>query len=146
LPHRVETVGTVAGVDYIDDSKGTNVGATVAALDGLKRRCVLIAGGDGKGQDFWPLAAPAERWCKAAVLIGRDAKAIGHVLEAVTVIEYADTLEHAVERATALAEPGEAVLMSPACASLDMFRNYAHRADVFVEAMREIAMAQGQPC
>ncbi|MEK7886805.1 UDP-N-acetylmuramoyl-L-alanine--D-glutamate ligase [Burkholderia contaminans] len=142
--HRVEVIATIDDVDYVDDSKGTNVGATVAALDGLAQKIVLIAGGDGKGQDFAPLVAPVARWCRAVMLIGRDAPAIRDTL-AETGVPLADhaTLEGAVHAAAALAEPGDAVLLSPACASLDMFRNYAHRADVFRAAVDEIAIDKG---
>ncbi|MGU7770831.1 UDP-N-acetylmuramoyl-L-alanine--D-glutamate ligase [Burkholderia sp. MR1-5-21] len=142
--HRVEVIATIDDVDYVDDSKGTNVGATVAALDGLAQKIVLIAGGDGKGQDFAPLVAPVARWCRAVMLIGRDAPAIRDTL-AETGVLLADhtTLEDAVRAAADLAEPGDAVLLSPACASLDMFRNYAHRADVFRAAVDEIAIGKG---
>ncbi|MPV71263.1 UDP-N-acetylmuramoyl-L-alanine--D-glutamate ligase [Burkholderia sp. BE17] len=142
--HRVEVIATIDDVDYVDDSKGTNVGATVAALDGLAQKIVLIAGGDGKGQDFAPLVAPVARWCRAVMLIGRDAPAIRDTL-AETGVPLADhaTLEGAVHAAADLAEPGDAVLLSPACASLDMFRNYAHRADVFRAAVDEIANDKG---
>ncbi len=142
--HRVEVIATIDDVDYVDDSKGTNVGATVAALDGLAQKIVLIAGGDGKGQDFAPLVAPVARWCRAVMLIGRDAPAIRDTL-AETGVPLADhaTLEGAVHAAADLAEPGDAVLLSPACASLDMFRNYAHRADVFRAAVDEIAIDKG---
>ncbi|KVN42539.1 UDP-N-acetylmuramoylalanine--D-glutamate ligase [Burkholderia pyrrocinia] len=142
--HRVELIATLDDVDYVDDSKGTNVGATVAALDGLAQRIVLIAGGDGKGQDFTPLAAPVARWCRAVMLIGRDAPAIRDAL-AETGVPLADhaTLEEAVRAAGALAEPGDAVLLSPACASLDMFKSYAHRADVFRRAVDDLALDKG---
>lgn len=142
--HRVEVIATIDDVDYVDDSKGTNVGATVAALDGLAQKIVLIAGGDGKGQDFAPLVAPVARWCRAVMLIGRDAPAIRDTL-AETGVPLADhaTLEGAVRAAADLAEPGDAVLLSPACASLDMFRNYAHRAEVFRTAVDEIAIDKG---
>jgi UDP-N-acetylmuramoylalanine--D-glutamate ligase len=148
-PHRVELVSTVAGVEYYDDSKGTNVGATVAALNGLGRegqaQLLLIAGGDGKGQDFTPLAQPVARHARAVLLIGRDAPAIRAALaqSGVELIDCA-TLEDAVARAADLAQPGDAVLLSPACASLDMFRNYAHRSEVFIEAVREAAAARGE--
>ncbi|HEX8886982.1 MAG TPA: UDP-N-acetylmuramoyl-L-alanine--D-glutamate ligase [Noviherbaspirillum sp.] len=149
-PHRVELVANVAGVDYYDDSKGTNVGATVAALNGLGAghaapHLLLIAGGDGKGQDFSPLAGPVARHARTVFLIGRDAAVILAAL-ADTGVEmiHCDTLEQAVERAGALAQAGEAVLLSPACASMDMFRNYAHRAEVFVDAVRELALARGE--
>ncbi|HSV48552.1 MAG TPA: UDP-N-acetylmuramoyl-L-alanine--D-glutamate ligase, partial [Ramlibacter sp.] len=126
-PHRVEPVGIVQDIEYFDDSKGTNVGATVAALQGLgaERQLVVILGGDGKGQDFAPLAAPVARFARAAILIGRDAPQIRAVLEPAGVaIEDAASMEDAVRRATARAHAGDAVLMSPACASFDMFRNY----------------------
>ena len=142
--HRVELIATLDDVDYVDDSKGTNVGATVAALDGLAQRIVLIAGGDGKGQDFTPLAAPVARWCRAVLLIGRDAPAIRDAL-AETGVPLADhaTLEEAVRAAGSLAEPGDAVLLSPACASFDMFKSYAHRAQVFRRAVDDLALDKG---
>jgi UDP-N-acetylmuramoylalanine--D-glutamate ligase len=150
-PHRVELVATLDAVDYYDDSKGTNVGATVAALNGLGKaftgaqKIVLIAGGDGKGQEFEPLAAPASRYVRAVMLIGRDAPAVRKALEGsgVDMIDCV-TLPEAVQRARAAAQAGDAVLLSPACASLDMFTNYAHRAQVFVDAVREIALEKGQ--
>ncbi len=151
-PHRVEMITTVNGVDYYDDSKGTNVGATVAALNGLGKsfggadqRLVLIAGGEGKGQDFAPLAEPVSRFVRAAILIGRDAPALRAALEpsGVQIVD-CESLPLAVQRAAELDQAGDAVLLSPACASLDMFTNYAHRAQVFVEAVRELALAQGQ--
>ncbi len=151
-PHRVEPIATIRGVEYVDDSKGTNVGATVAALDGLGgegRKLVVILGGDGKGQDFAPLVDPVVRHARAVVLIGRDAPAIRAVLEqgarGVT-LHGADTLPEAVETAAAEAREGDAVLLSPACASLDMFRNYVHRSEVFADAVRELAAEVGQPC
>ncbi|CAM2149766.1 UDP-N-acetylmuramoylalanine--D-glutamate ligase [Pararobbsia alpina] len=143
-PHRVEAIASLNGVDYVDDSKGTNVGATVAALDGLAQRLVLIAGGDGKGQDFAPLAAPVARWCRAVMLIGRDAAQLREALAGTGVeLQEHATLEAATRAAAALAEPGDAVLLSPACASLDMFRNYAHRAQVFKSTVEDIAADQG---
>jgi UDP-N-acetylmuramoylalanine--D-glutamate ligase len=143
-PHRVELIASLDGIDYVDDSKGTNVGATVAALDGLAQRVVLIAGGDGKGQDFEPLAAPVTRWCRAVMLIGRDAPRIRAAL-ADTGIALADhaTLDEATRAASALAQPGDAVLLSPACASFDMFKGYAHRAAVFRSTVEEIAAERG---
>jgi UDP-N-acetylmuramoylalanine--D-glutamate ligase len=140
--HRVEPIGTVREVEYFDDSKGTNVGATVAALHGLgaERKLVVILGGDGKGQDFAPLAAPAARFTRAAILIGRDAPLIRAVLEPAGVpLEDAATMDEAVQRATSRAHAGDAVLMSPACASFDMFRNYGHRAEAFRAAVSRIA-------
>ena len=151
-PHRVELITAVGEVEYYDDSKGTNVGATVAALSGLgkafggaEQRLVLIAGGDGKGQDFSPLAEPVSRYVRAVVLIGRDAPALRAALApaGVDIIDCA-TLPEAVKRASSLALAGDAVLLSPACASLDMFKNYAHRAQVFVDAVRDIALENGQ--
>jgi UDP-N-acetylmuramoylalanine--D-glutamate ligase len=139
LPHRVEFVTSVRGVDYYDDSKGTNVGATEAALKGMTRPVVLIAGGDGKGQDFSPLADACRGKCRAVVLIGRDAPQIKAALanSGVKLVDAA-TMEAAVELAAAEAQAGDAVLMSPACASLDMFKNYAHRAEVFVQAVQQL--------
>ncbi|WP_034410501.1 Mur ligase family protein [Derxia gummosa] len=147
LPHRVETIRTLDGIDWIDDSKGTNVGATVAALDGLKRRLVLIAGGDGKGQDFAPLREPVARWARAVLLIGRDAGRLAETFAGIdAAIERFDSLEAATQRAAEIAQPGDAVLLSPACASLDMFRNYAHRAEVFASTLTDIALDRGEPC
>ena len=143
-PHRVEWVATIDEVEYFDDSKGTNVGATVAALNGLDKRVVLIAGGEGKGQDFSPLAAPVTQYARAVVLIGKDAGAIREALAATgTQIVDAATLEEAVEKSAGLAESGDVVLLSPACASLDMFRNYVHRAQVFRGAVEELALSRG---
>ena len=141
--HRMQTVAVIDGVRWIDDSKGTNVGATVAALAGMDVPVVLIAGGDGKGQDFSPLRAQAGR-LRAAVLIGRDAQAIAEQLRDLAPVEHTQSLEQAVQRAATLAQTGDAALLSPACASLDMFRNYAHRAEVFVDAVRELAAQRGQ--
>ena len=146
-PHRVEPVAIVGGVEYFDDSKGTNVGATVAALTGLgaERRLVVILGGEGKGQDFTPLAAPVARYARAVVLIGRDAPQIRSALEATGVaLLDAQTLPHAVALATQRAHAGDAVLMSPACASFDMFKDYEHRAEVFCDAVRALADEAGQ--
>jgi UDP-N-acetylmuramoylalanine--D-glutamate ligase len=145
-PHRVESVGVIDQVEYFDDSKGTNVGATVAALQGLgaERKLVVILGGEGKGQDFSPLAAPVSRFARAAVLIGRDAPQIRAALERTGVpLLDAGTMPEAVTVASQQARPGDAVLMSPACASFDMFRNYPHRAEVFCAAVRDIADAAG---
>ena len=140
LPHRVELVAERAdGVRFYDDSKGTNVGATVAALAGMDCPVVLIAGGDGKGQDFTPLAAVFADKARAVVLIGRDARRIEAAVAGCGVaLEHAADLDAAVLRANALARPGDAVLLSPACASHDMFRNYAHRAEVFIAAARRL--------
>jgi UDP-N-acetylmuramoylalanine--D-glutamate ligase len=134
LPHRLELVATRKGVEWYDDSKGTNVGATVAALRGLGRRCVLILGGDGKGQDFSPLRGVVLKFTSHVLLIGRDAALIGNVLPG----ERCASLEQAVRRAAELAKAGEAVLLSPACASFDMFRDYRHRGEVFAQAVRSL--------
>ncbi len=151
-PHRVEPVAIVGEVEYFDDSKGTNVGATEAALNGLgaERKLVVILGGDGKGQDFSPLAAPVARHCRAAILIGRDAprirEALAGALQAAGVgLQDAGSMEEAVRLASERARPGDAVLMSPACASFDMFRDYAHRAQVFVAAVASLAEEAGNP-
>jgi UDP-N-acetylmuramoylalanine--D-glutamate ligase len=149
-PHRVEPVALIDGVEYFDDSKGTNVGATLAAVSGLgaERRLVVILGGDGKGQDFAPLAQPLARFARAVVYIGRDAgrirEAVGAALEQAAVPQLdATTLPEAVQLSAQQAQAGDAVLMSPACASLDMFDNYMHRAQVFVEAVNALAAEQG---
>jgi UDP-N-acetylmuramoylalanine--D-glutamate ligase len=140
LPHRVQPVAEALGVRFYDDSKGTNVGASVAALEGFDVPVVLIAGGDGKGQDFAPLAPAVKAHARAVVLIGRDAATIAAALVATGVpLARADTMEEAVELASALAHAGDAVLLSPACASFDMFRNYGHRGDVFAAAARAVA-------
>ena len=140
LPHRVQWVAEARGVTFFDDSKGTNVGSTVAALEGFAAPVVLIAGGDGKGQDFSPLAPAVRARARAVVLIGRDAPALEAALRATGVpITRADTLPEAVEAAFDRARAGDAVLLSPACASLDMFRNYGHRGDVFADAARTLA-------
>ncbi|MEY4979569.1 MAG: UDP-N-acetylmuramoylalanine--D-glutamate ligase [Pseudomonadota bacterium] len=149
-PHRVEPVGVIDEVEYFDDSKGTNVGATLAAIKGLgaERRLVLILGGDGKGQDFSPLAPALQAHARAAVLIGRDAPllraALGRAMDSAALpLLDAASLPEAVALATQHAQPGDAVLMSPACASLDMFDNYAHRARVFVAAVAARAAERG---
>lgn len=139
LPHRVEWVANIDDVDYYDDSKGTNVGATCAALTGLAQKVVLIAGGDGKGQDFAPLAAAVAENASAVVLIGRDAPLIEAVLISTGIPLYqAIDLPEAVNIAKKLAKADEAVLLSPACASFDMFKNYVHRAEVFVAAVNRL--------
>ncbi len=145
-PHRVEPVGILNEVEFFDDSKGTNVGATVAALRGLgeDRKVVIILGGEGKGQDFSPLAAPVERYARAVVLIGRDAALIRQALEHTEVaLTDADSMETAVAQANQRAHAGDAVLMSPACASFDMFNNYEHRAQVFCAAVQDLALRNG---
>jgi UDP-N-acetylmuramoylalanine--D-glutamate ligase len=150
-PHRVQFVARLGDVEAFDDSKGTNVGATVAALDGLgadktPAKLVVILGGDGKGQDFSPLAAPLLRHARAVATIGKDAAAIEAVVaehaDSVPLRRF-DTLEAAVPWCFEQAQLGDAVLLSPACASLDMFRNYAHRAEVFVSAVERLAADKG---
>lgn len=151
-PHRVELVASVAGVDYIDDSKGTNVGATVAALKGLgemvsggDKKIILIVGGEGKGQDFSPLAPVVEEFVKYVLLIGKSAQEIHTVLNGVDVkLSHCDSLQQAVLCASKISSEGDMVLMSPACASFDMFRNYEHRAQVFVDAVREVQLECGE--
>ena len=139
LPHRVERVAEIDGIIYYNDSKGTNVGATVAALQGLGRKAVLIAGGEGKGQDFTPLHPAVAQHARAVVLIGRDAPLIGAALTDCGVqVAHAEDMNEAVRQAASLAQSGDAVLLSPACASFDMFRNYEHRAEVFVQAVHEL--------
>ncbi|MBC8119091.1 MAG: UDP-N-acetylmuramoyl-L-alanine--D-glutamate ligase [Burkholderiaceae bacterium] len=143
--HRLQRVATIDGVEYYDDSKGTNVGATVAAVEGLVaagRKLIVILGGDGKGQDFSPLAAPVSQHTRLAILIGRDAPLIRQALETRVgpkALVDAATLEQAVSIAAKHAQQGDAVLLSPACASFDMFRNYAHRGDTFADAVLELA-------
>ena len=137
LPHRVQLVATRGGVEWYDDSKGTNVGATIAALKGLERPTILILGGEGKGQDFRPLAPVVARFARRALLIGRDAGRIEQAL-AGQPTERCGTLDEAVERAAREARPGDAVLLSPACASFDMFRDYRHRGETFAAAVRRL--------
>lgn len=148
-PHRVEHVASIEGVDFYDDSKGTNVGATVAAITGLgadraPAKLVLILGGDGKGQDFSPLAAGVARHARAVALIGRDGLQIAAALADCGVpLQAHESLEAATAWCQAQAQSGDSVLLSPACASLDMFRNYAHRAEVFVAAVQQLAEDRG---
>lgn len=144
LPHRLEKVATTGGVDWYDDSKGTNVGATIAALHGLARRVILIAGGLGKGQDFAPLAQPVGEYARKVLLIGQDAESIGRAIGGAGVpVEYCGSLEAAVAAAANAAQTGDAVLLSPACASMDMFRDYKHRGDVFAAAVRALEAKHG---
>lgn len=149
-PHRVQPVGRIGEVEAFDDSKGTNVGATVAALVGLgadraPKRLVVILGGDGKGQDFSPLLEPLARHARAVALIGRDAPTIESVIAPLSLPMHSHAnLPAAVRWCFEQAQPGDAVLLSPACASLDMFRNYAHRAEVFVQTVHEIAAERGE--
>ena len=145
-PHRVESVGILNSVEFFDDSKGTNVGATVAALNGLgeDRKLVLLLGGEGKGQDFSPLAAPIARHVRTVVLFGRDAPLIRAAIEGSDVpLLDASSMDDAVAQANRAAHAGDAVLLSPACASFDMFKDYAHRAQCFVDAVRTLALDSG---
>ncbi len=152
LPHRVEWVASINEVDYYDDSKGTNVGATCAAILGMTKnnqpqKTVLIAGGDGKGQDFSPLAPAVQANSRAVVLMGRDAKLIESVLLQTNVpLYHAADLPEAVNIAKKLAKVGDAVLLSPACASFDMFKNYVHRAEVFIDAVKQLKNKQVAAC
>jgi UDP-N-acetylmuramoylalanine--D-glutamate ligase len=138
LPHRSAWVADVAGVRYIDDSKGTNVGATLAAVAGMQGPLVMIAGGLGKGQDFTPLAAGFRGKVRHTVLIGKDAPALAAALAGVGTLETAASMQAAVRAASRAAQPGDTVLLSPACASLDMFRDYAERGDEFAAAVRAL--------
>lgn len=138
LPHRVEWVAEMDRIDYYNDSKGTNVGATCAALSGLPQKVVLIAGGEGKGQDFAPLQTPVKNNARAIVLIGKDAQLIEQALIGTDVPMYhAQDMVEAVVIATRVAQAGDAVLLSPACASFDMYKNYINRAEAFVEAVKQ---------
>lgn len=144
-PHRVQSIAIVRDVEYIDDSKGTNVGATVAALNGLAnsesgKKIWLIAGGDGKGQDFSPLREPALRFVKGVFLIGADAERIAEALNEQVPCTISGTLQAAVQAAAAQAQSGDMVLLSPACASFDQFRDYVQRAEVFVSEVAELGM------
>jgi UDP-N-acetylmuramoylalanine--D-glutamate ligase len=139
LPHRCEWIADVAGVRYIDDSKGTNVGAAIAAVAGLPGPLVVIAGGEGKGQDFTPLAPVFRGKVRHVVLIGKDAPAVAAALEGASSMETVASMQEAVTAATRAARPaGATVLLSPACASFDMFRDYRHRGDVFAAAVRNL--------
>jgi UDP-N-acetylmuramoylalanine--D-glutamate ligase len=138
LPHRSEWIADVAGVRYIDDSKGTNVGATIAAVAGMPGPLVMIAGGEGKGQDFTPLAQAFRGKVRHAVLIGKDAPAVAAALTGVCTVETVASMPEAVIAATRVARARDTVLLSPACASLDMFRDYGHRGDVFAGAVHEL--------
>jgi len=139
LAHRTQWVADVDGVRYVNDSKGTNVGATLAAVSGLAGPLVMIAGGDGKGQDFRPLREAFSGKVRHVVLIGRDAGALASALEGVCSTEIAADMRAAVRATRAAAREGDTVLLSPACASLDMFRDYAHRGDEFAAAVRSLA-------
>ena len=138
LRHRTEVVGERDGVLWINDSKGTNVGATVAALNGMDRPVILIAGGDGKGADFSQLRGAVRDRVRGMVLIGRDAPLLEQALGDLVPVVHAADMREAVQKAAALALSGDAVLLSPACASFDMFRNYEHRGDVFRDAVAKV--------
>ncbi|HPE59711.1 MAG TPA: UDP-N-acetylmuramoyl-L-alanine--D-glutamate ligase [Thiolinea sp.] len=138
LPHRTQWVRELRGVSYFNDSKGTNVGATLAALKGLPGKTVLIAGGLGKGADFSPLRSVVEDKARSVILIGQDAQLIAEAVGGVTEVLYADSMAMAVSMAAEVAQPGDNVLLSPACASFDMFNNYMHRGDVFSELVRRL--------
>jgi UDP-N-acetylmuramoylalanine--D-glutamate ligase len=138
LPHRCAWVADIGGVRYVDDSKGTNVGATLAAVSGMPGPLVMILGGEGKGQDFTPLAAAFRGKVRHAVLIGRDAPLLAAALAGVCSTETAASMQAAVGAASACAQAGDTVLLSPACASLDMFRDYAHRGEVFAAAVHAL--------
>ena len=145
LPHRSQWIADAAGVRYVDDSKGTNVGATIAAVAGTPGPLVMIAGGDGKGQDFTPLAQAFRGKVRHVVLIGRDAPAVAAALKGVCATQTiapmqdaAASMQSAVAAAARAAQPGDTVLLSPACASFDMFRDYGHRGDAFAAAVRRL--------
>ena len=140
LPHRVETVAEIGGVLYVDDSKGTNVGATLAAIEGMGRKIAIVLGGDGKGQDFSPLKSALAAHGRAVALIGRDAPLIANAIEGCALpVTRVNDMTEAVRWLAAQALPGDCVLLSPACASLDMYRNYAHRAQAFIDAVRGLS-------
>ncbi len=140
LPHRVETVAEIAGVLYVDDSKGTNVGATLAAIRGMGRKVAIVLGGDGKGQDFAPLQAALKEHGRAVALIGRDADAIARAIAGCGLpVERAANMDAAVRWLAGQAKAGDCVLLSPACASLDMYRDYAQRAEAFIVAVRSLS-------
>jgi len=142
LPHRCQWVGERAGVSYYDDSKATNVGAALAAIGGLGAdidgKLVLIAGGDGKGADFSALREPIGRHCREVILLGRDAGRLASTLQGAVALKQVQGLEEAVQRATECALPGDAVLLSPACASLDMFKNFEERGRLFAAAVEAL--------
>jgi UDP-N-acetylmuramoylalanine--D-glutamate ligase len=141
LSHRSSWVADIGGVRYIDDSKGTNVGATIAAVAGMPGPLVMIAGGEGKGQDFTPLGKAFQGKVREAVLIGKDAPAIAAALKGVCRTETVSSMEAAVSRAHRIAVAADTVLLSPACASFDMFRDYGHRGDVFATAVQKLKAA-----
>jgi UDP-N-acetylmuramoylalanine--D-glutamate ligase len=138
LPHRTQLVIERNGVRWYDDSKGTNVGATLAALQGIDSHVVLIAGGVGKDADFSPLRDIAEKKCRAVILMGRDAQLIEDALGGSVPVQRAESMEDAVRQAEHLAHSGDAVLLSPACASFDMFENYQERGNAFIRCVTEL--------
>lgn len=138
LPHRMQFVARVAAVDYINDSKATNVAAAIASIESVDSMLVLIAGGDGKGGDFSPLGVAVEDKLRAAVLIGKDAEKIAHALDTVMPVHFADTMGAAVSMAAQCAESDDTVLLAPACASLDQYRNYMERGDRFCAAVEAL--------
>ena len=143
LPHRVQKISEIDGIAFYDDSKGTNVGATVAALNGMRQKVVLIAGGDGKGQDFTPLMPAVAARARCVVMFGRDREKLAQAIEGSGVpVRRASDMDEAVRLGFSAAREGDAVLLSPACASFDMFRNYEHRAQVFVQAVKDLASAR----
>ena len=138
LPHRMQHVVTHDGVRWYNDSKGTNVGSTLAAIEGIEGPLVLIAGGDGKGADFSPLADAMRRKGRAAILIGKDAALLGTVLGEAVAVKRAVDMTQAVTQAAEMAQAGDAVLLSPACASTDMYRNFVERGEIFIRAVNEV--------
>jgi UDP-N-acetylmuramoylalanine--D-glutamate ligase len=142
LPHRSEWIAEVAGVRFVDDSKGTNVGATIAAVAGMPGPLVMIAGGIGKGQDFTPLAQAFRGKVRHVVLIGKDAPVLAAALQGVCPTQTVVSMQEAVVAAARAASKGDTVLLSPACASFDMFRDYGHRGDVFAAAVRELGRSR----
>jgi UDP-N-acetylmuramoylalanine--D-glutamate ligase len=136
LPHRMQLVANTAGVRWYNDSKGTNVGATLAAIDSAEGRVVLIAGGDAKGADLAPLGSAMREKGRGAVLIGQDAPRLREVLQSIVPLEQAADMQEAVQFAARMAQPGDSVLLSPACASTDMYRDYQERGEHFVKAVR----------
>ena len=138
LPHRMQYLTEHNGVRWFNDSKGTNVGATLAAIEGVDGQVVLIAGGDGKGADFSPLAAALQRKGQGTVLIGKDAHLLEAALQDAVPVRHADDMPQAVQLAAGMAQPGDCVLLSPACASTDMYRNFEARGEAFMQAVREL--------
>jgi UDP-N-acetylmuramoylalanine--D-glutamate ligase len=144
LPHRTQYVAEINGVSWINDSKGTNVGATVSAVQGLAGPIVLIAGGQGKGADFSPLVDAIKDKVRAVILIGEDATLIERALVGVVPVSHALSMEEAVTEAQALAQPGDTVLLSPACASFDMFSGFEARGEAFMAAVRTLSTDKGE--